>query len=183
MRGGIEGLPPPRSLAAGLPPAFFGNDFTRELIRAFDEVLAPVFLALDDFDAYLDPKYAPDDYVRWLAGWLGFPTDERWSVDRVRRHFADAREGLLRRGTLAGVAAAVRAYTGATPRLADSGGVAWSTRPLGPLPGESRPQLTVQVEDPDGTVDREVVERIVAATKPAHVSHDVVITGAGWTAP
>jgi phage tail-like protein len=183
MRAAIDGLRPPRSLAAGLPPAFFGNDFTRELIRAFDEVLAPVFAALDDFDAYLDPRYAPDDYVRWLAGWLGFPTDERWAVERIRRHFGDARDGLLRRGTLAGVAAAVRAYTGQTPRLADSGGVAWSRSPLGTLPGEARPRLVVQVDDPGGTVDREVVERIVAATKPAHVSHEVVITSSGWSAP
>lgn len=178
MRAAIEGLQPPRSLASGLPPAFFGNDFTRELISAFDEVLAPVFATLDDFDAYLDPRYAPDDYVRWLAGWLGFPVDERWAVPLIRKHFADAREGMLRRGTLAGVAAAVRAYTGTTPRLTDTGGVAWSNRPLGPLPGDALPRLLVQVDDPHGTVDREVVERIVAATKPAHVLHDVQLTGA-----
>jgi phage tail-like protein len=183
VRGGVEGLQPPRSLAAGLPPAFFGNDFTRELVRAFDEVLAPVFASLDDFDAYLDPQYAPDDYVRWLAGWLGFPTDERWPVERIRAHFGDAREGLLRRGTLAGVSAAVRAYTGRTPRLSDTGGVAWSTRPLGPLPGEPGQRLVVQLDDLDDTVDLEVVERIVAATKPAHVSHQVVVNAAGWSAP
>jgi phage tail-like protein len=175
VRAAIDGLRPPRSLAAGLPPAFFGNDFTAELIRAFDEVLAPVFASLDDFDAYLDPRYAPDDFVRWLAGWLGFPVDERWAVPLIREHFSDAREGLLRRGTLAGIAAAVRAYTGSTPRLADNGGVAWSTRPLGPLPGEARPRLLVQVDDPHGTVDPDVVERIVTATKPAHVLHEVVV--------
>jgi phage tail-like protein len=183
VRAAIEGMRPPRSLAAGLPPAFFGNDFTRELIGAFDEVLAPVFATLDDFDAYLDPRYAPEDYVRWLAGWLGFPTDERWPVQRIRENFADAREGLLRRGTLAGVAAAVRAYTGRTPKLADSGGVTWSTRPLGPLPGEAQPRLVVQLDDPDGTVDRQVLERIVAATKPAHVLHEVVLTTSAWSAP
>ncbi|MEN3359148.1 MAG: hypothetical protein V7637_3130 [Mycobacteriales bacterium] len=175
MRAGVEGLRPPRSLAAGLPPAFFGNDFTAELIRAFDEVLAPVFASLDDFDAYLDPRYAPDDFVRWLAGWLGFPMDERWAVPLIRRHFGDAREGLLRRGTLAGVAAAVRAYTGGTPRLSDNGGVAWSNRPLGPLPGEARARLLVHVDNPDGTVDPEVVDRIVAATKPAHVLHEIFV--------
>lgn len=177
MRTAVEGLEPPRSLAAGLPPAFFGNDFTRELIRAFDQVLAPVFASLDDFDAYLDPRYAPDDFLRWLAGWLGLPVDERWPAERLRRHLGDARDGLLRRGTLAGVTAAVRAYTGRTPSVVDSGGVAWSTRPLGQLPGDPRPRLVVQVDDPDGTLDRDVLERIIAETKPAHVQFELLVGG------
>jgi phage tail-like protein len=183
VRAAVEGLQPARSLAAGLPPAFFGNDFTRELIGAFDEVLAPVFATLDDFDAYLDPRYAPDDFLCWLAGWLGFPVDERWPVDRIRSHLADARQGLLCRGTLTGVEAAIRAYTGRTPRLEDSGGVAWSARPLGPFPGDPRPRLVVHIEDPDGTIDREVVERLVAETKPANVRHEIVITASTWVVP
>jgi phage tail-like protein len=134
VRAGVEGLRPPRSLAAGLPPAFFGNDFTAELIRAFDEVLAPVFASLDDFDAYLDPRYAPDDFVRWLAGWLGFPMDERWAVPLIRRHFGDAREGLLRRGTLAGVvepSTRAAARRGARPAAGACGQSRWDSRPGG----------------------------------------------------
>jgi phage tail-like protein len=170
-------LEPPRSLATGLPAAFFGNDFTANLVRAFDEVLAPVFATLDEFDAYLDPRYAPDDFLRWLAGWLGFPVGERWPPERIRTHFADARDALLWRGTVKGVAAAVRACTGREPEVTDTGGVAWSARPLGPLPGEARPQLIVRIDDPDGEVAQEVVDRVVAEVKPAHVPHQVIITG------
>ena len=177
VRGGVDGLEPARSLAAGLPNAFFGNDFTVELIRAFDEVLAPVFLTLEDLDAYFDPRYAPDDFVRWLAGWLGFPTDERWPAERIRAHLGDAVEALLWRGTRRGIAAAVRAHTGCEPEVTDSGGVSWSATPHGRLPGEARPRLVVRVEDTDGMVDSDVLDRVVAEVKPAHVAHRVAVTG------
>jgi phage tail-like protein len=176
MRGGVPGLVSPESLAAGMPGAFFGNDFTGELVLAFDDVLAPVFATLDDFDAYLDPRYAPEDFLRWLAGWLGFPIDERWPADHLRAHLADAVEALVWRGTVRGVTAAVRAYTGGEPRVVDSGGVESSGRPLGTLPGEARPRLLVEVVDERGTVHRDVVDRIVADVKPAHVPHQVVVT-------
>jgi phage tail-like protein len=174
MRGAVDGLTPPQSLAAGLPGAFIGNDFTRELVAAFDQVLAPVFATLDDFDAYLDPDHAPEDFLRWIAGWLGFPIDERWPAERIRANLADAVEAVLWRGTVRGVAAGVRAYTGRQPEVTDTGGVASSARPLGPLPGDPRPRLLVRVAARGG-VDPEVVERLVAELKPAHVPHEVVI--------
>jgi phage tail-like protein len=173
VRGAVEGLEPPQSLAAALPSAFFGNDFTRELVSAFDEVIAPVFATLDDFDAYLDPRYAPEDFLRWLAGWLGVPLDERFPAERLRVHLADAVQAVLWRGTARGVAAAVRAYTGAPVEVVDTGGVGSSGRPLGDIPGDPRPLLVVRV--PAGAVDVEVVDRIVAEVKPAHVAHRVEV--------
>jgi phage tail-like protein len=174
MRGAVDGLQPPESLAAGLPGAFIGNDFTRELIAAFDEVLAPVFASLDDFDAYLDPRYAPEDFLRWLAGWVGFPLDERWSAERLRARVADAVEAVQWRGTVRGVAAAVRAYTGEQPEVVDTGGVTSSARPLGPLPGEARPRLLVRVRR-RRRLDPEVLDRLVSDVKPAHVPHEIVV--------
>jgi phage tail-like protein len=174
MRGAVDGLAAPESLAAGLPGAFIGNDFTRGLIGAFDDVLAPVFASLDHFDAYLDPRYAPADFLRWIAGWVGFPLDERWSAERLRTGIADAVEAVRWRGTVRGVAAAVRAYTGEQPEVVDTGGVASSARPLGPLPGEPRPRLLVRVRR-RRPLDPDVLDRLVSDVKPAHVPHEVVI--------
>jgi phage tail-like protein len=173
MRGAVDGLRSPETLAAALPGAFFGNEFTQELIAAFDEVLAPVFVSLDDFAAYLDPRYAPEDFLRWLAGWVGFPLDERWSADRMRSRIGDAVEAIRWRGTLRGVAAAVRAYTGEPPEVMDTGGVVSSARPLGPLPGEPRPRLLVRVRR-SRRLDPDVLDRIVSDVKPAHVPHEIV---------
>lgn len=171
----MQGLESPQSLAAGLPGAFFGNDFTVGLVEAFDEVLSPVFATLDDFDAYLDPRYAPEDFLRWLCGWLGFEVDERWPADRLRERLPYAVEALLWRGTARGVAAAVRAYTGQLPQIEESGAVAGSAQPLRPLPGHARPRLVVRVDDPEGVLDLDVLHGVVAGAKPAHVPHQVVV--------
>lgn len=174
-RGAVEGLDPPRSLASGLPAAFFGNDFTAGLVSAFDEVLAPVFATLDDFDAYLDPRYAPEDFLRWLCGWLGSPVDERLPADGLRARLRDSVEAVMWRGTVRGVAAAVRSHTGRDPRIEDSGAVSTSHLPMRPLPGAARQRLVVRVSDPDGNLDADLLHRVVAAAKPAHVPHEVVI--------
>jgi phage tail-like protein len=177
--GGRQGLDLPvgTSLGSGLPASFFGSPLTTDLVEAFDGVLAPIVATLDDLDGYLDPRYAPDDFVRWIGGWLGAPIDERWPADRVRRHLPQLRLALLGRGTVSGLSAMLEALTGHEPEITDSGGVSWSTRPQGPLPGSGRPWLRVRAKvdaaDPD-TLD-DMVHRAVARMAPAHVPAEVTV--------
>lgn len=172
MRGAAPG-PVPVSLARGVPEAFLGNDFTVGLVEAFDDVLAPVTGVLGDLDAYLDPRHAPDDFVVWVASWLSPQIGGRLRGAQARERLVDLRVALLARGTLGGVAAAVRACTGLDPVLRDSGGVAWSARPHGPLPGVRAALLEVDVvlapdePDPDALLD--LVRAVVDDVRPVHV--------------
>jgi phage tail-like protein len=55
-----------------------------------DGVLAPVWLSIDCFDAYLSPAMSPDDVTAWLATWVGEAVISlciaAWTVTRkVRR--------------------------------------------------------------------------------------------------
>jgi phage tail-like protein len=175
VRGSAEGLAAPYTLAAGLPPSFFGSDFTGEFVAAFDDVLAPVFASLDNLDAYLDPGLAPEDFLPWLAGWMGLAVDERWEPARVRGFLAGAAEMFLWAGTRQGIARAVRAYTGVEPEIEESGGVAWSPRPGAPYPGERGSRLLVRVVTDDPKLDPASIDRIVADAKPAHVPHRVEV--------
>lgn len=180
MRGGAD-VPLGTSLNDGLPPAFVTGGLVPDLVAAFDQVLAPVAATLDDLDAYVDPRYAPADFVRWLGTWLGAPVDERWPQARVRAHLPDLREALLRRGTVTGLAALLRAVTGHEPEITDSGGVTTSARPGARLPGSERAFLTVRARiheaDPDTMED--VVYRAVAHMTPAHVPFEVVTERTG----
>src|SRR4051812_4883430 len=88
-RGTVAGLASPHSLAAALPALYQEDDrasthpnMAQRFTSAFDELLAPVFLCLDNVDAYLDPMLAPPDFVDWLAGWLGLDLDENWPLER-----------------------------------------------------------------------------------------------------
>ena len=54
------------------------DSFALGFTAALDEVLAPVFNSLDNLDSYLDPELSPEDFLDWLAGWLGLVLDEDW---------------------------------------------------------------------------------------------------------
>ncbi|EIV92958.1 phage tail protein [Frankia sp. QA3] len=172
MRGSVAGLDTPFPLAAGVPGVLLGVGTLDALLAAFDEVLAPVLATLDSFDAYLDPRLAPADFLGWLAGWVGLAVDGGWSVERTRAVLAEVPELLRWRGTARGVAAAVRVLAGVEAEVVDSGGVSWSPRPQGPAPGGGAPRLVVRV--PAGS-DLRAVETAVLAAKPAHVPHRVQV--------
>ncbi|WP_051274402.1 phage tail protein [Cellulomonas sp. URHD0024] len=161
------------SLLTGLPAAFVGSELTVNLVEAFDDVLAPVTVLLDALDAYVDPRYAPDDFARWVVSWLAPGIAARRSADDLRARLGDVTEAMLGRGTTGGVVAAVRACTGLTPEVRDNGGVSWSRRPHAPLPGTSLPRLEVDVRiaadepDPDALLD--LVRSVVDDVKPVHV--------------
>lgn len=176
MRTGTPvGLTSPHPLIAGLPGIYQADDFSQRWLAGLDEVLAPVFLALDGFSAYLDPAITPDDFLDWLAGWVGVLLDENWPVAR-RRAFVAQAAGLYRlRGTPAGLAAHVRIFTGGEVEVVETGGVSWSQTNGGAMPGSPGHRLTVRVTSPAGPVDVTRLEALVASAKPAHVEHRVEV--------
>lgn len=184
MRGLVDGLTSPHPMAAGLPAIFQEEDpFTVRFTEAFDDSLAPIFTTLDNLAAYFDPRYAPEDFLGWLAGWVAIELDETWELRRRREAVLGGADLLRRRGTAVGLAAELELATGGRVEVLESGGSAWSLDAGSPMVGSARPALLVRirVDDPGG-LDAERVERIVDAAKPAHVPHKVEIAGAEPTA-
>lgn len=173
MRGHIDGLPTPASLAHALPAVFQDDDFTMRFVRAFDDVLAPLFLTLDTVDAYLDPALTPVDFLPWLGGWVGLDLDENWSDEQARRLVSSATSLFAWQGTVAGVEALVMAWTGLSAdalEITDSGGTSWSPAPLSEPPGHEVPELVVRLHiAPDEQPDVARLRRFVAQTSPAQV--------------
>jgi phage tail-like protein len=177
MRAGIvAGVATPHQLIEGLPGLYHDDDMTRRWLSALDEVLAPVFLALDGLPAYLDPALTPDDFLEWLAGWVGVLLDENWPIERRRTFVAQAADLYRLRGTGAGLAAHVRIFSGGEVEIEDSGGVSWSTTSGGAVPGAPGYAVRVRVRGA-GSVDRARLEALVASAKPAHAVHTVEVAG------
>ena len=92
MRGYVPGLETPHPLGPSLPALYQDDDFVQRLLGGLDAVLAPVFSTIDNFDSYLDPRLTPDDFLAWLAGWVGIALDDSWDEDRRRAIVARAVE-------------------------------------------------------------------------------------------
>jgi phage tail-like protein len=175
-RGVVSGLVNPRPYLEELPALLQEDEFCGRLTRGFDDVIAPIYSTLDCWDSYLEADLAPDDFIDWLASWVGVEIDEHWPLERRRRLIKEIVVLYRIRGTSAGLASHVNLYAGVTPEILENGGCLWSQEANTPLPGSPDAQLTVrlQVPDPD-TVKRATIERIVAASRPAHLAFTVEV--------
>lgn len=188
-RGTVTALSSPVRIGDALPGLFQEDEvdprtgrvqpnLIQRFASALDAVLAPVFSSLDNLEAYLDPRLAPDDFLAWLASWLGEELDETWTIERRRALVLRAVDLYRWRGTARGLAATVAIYTGAEPEIVDGGGVAWSTEPDNPLPGTADPRVEIRIDAAQAeAIDRARLERLVAAAKPAHLVTEITVEG------
>lgn len=179
-RGLLPGLAIPKELIGTLPGLYQQDDLAESLTRAFDDVIAPIMSTLDNLDSYLDPALTPEDFLDWLAGWVGLLPDETWPIERRRALVAVATDLYRSRGTAAGIAMHVRLLTAGEVAVTDSGGSVWSTTAGTPPPGDGSYSVTVKVKPPKkGGVEPARIDALVAAAKPAHVIHQVEIAQSG----
>lgn len=174
MRALVPGLASAHPLGPTLPAIYQDDDFAQRFLDALDAVVAPIYSTLDNFDAYLDPWLTPDDFLSWLAGWVGIAFDERWDEGRRRAIVARAVELYRMRGTAVGLAGQVEIQTGGSVEIAENGATAWSVDAGGALPGSPEPLVVVRVTVADPkAVDPARLDALVAAAKPAHVLHRI----------
>jgi phage tail-like protein len=176
MRSTIPNLETASPFGPMLPAIYQEDEFSMRFVGGFDEVLAPILLTLDCMIDYFDPALTPTDFLDWLASWVGIEVDESWATERRRAAVATAVEMYRMRGTISGLRANLEVLSGGQVEITDSGGVAWSTSPMGELPGQDSPRLAVRVTVADAS-DRttKAIDSIVTAAKPAYVVHRVEV--------
>ncbi|MCX4552561.1 phage tail protein [Streptomyces sp. NBC_01387] len=179
-RTGVPGLPTPHPLIDQLPAVYLEQDFLQRFLAALDDVLAPVLLTIDNLPAHLDPRSAPDDFLGWLAQWVAVEPYEDSPLPQRRAAVRGAVSRHSRRGTLRGLADAVRLETGAEPEISESGGTVWSSHPGTALPGRPRPGVTIRVRVPEPhRIDRVRLEELILTEVPAHVGYELEILAGG----
>lgn len=175
-RGLLEDVPSPIPIVELLPGLLQEDTFMQRFAGGFDAVMAPILLTLDNLEAYFDPSTAPRDFVGWLAEWVGMALDENWPLERQRALVGGAVDLFDWRGTVRGLSAHVTLYAGTEPEIEESGASSWSDRPNSPLPGQPEPRLVVRVRvAAPSTLDVNRLDRIVSASKPAHIPHRVEV--------
>lgn len=172
MRGLVDGLGTPHPIGAMLPALYHEDTFVQRFTDGLDSVAAPPISVLDNLPSYFDPVLAPEDFLPWLAGWVGIALDENWPLARRRALVARAGDLYRSRGTARGLRDQIELLTGSAPEIQESGGTVWSPTPGASPPGSAVAELVVRVrEAPDRPVDRRRLESIVRDAKPAAVSH------------
>jgi len=176
VRGLVPRLTTPHPLGRHLPSLYQDDALAQRLLGALDEVLAPVLCTLDGLDAHFDPQLAPEDFLAWLATWLGIELDETWPTERRRALVAGAARTYRLLGTAAGLRAALAWFIDGEVEIEDSGGAAWSAHSGAPLPGTADHTMVVRlkVDDP-AAVPGERVAAIVSAASPAHVAQRIEV--------
>jgi phage tail-like protein len=161
----------PVRIGMQLPAVYREYDpYVMQFTAGLDTVLAPVWLAIDCFAAYLEPLISPADILEWLADWVGVVVDDNWRPDQLRNLIAHATDLYRWRGTTDGIADLVEAYTGIRPVVTDNGGIEISDEPGGKPPGSATP--LVEVTLPNRTIDPESTERLwrlLRTALPAHI--------------
>lgn len=118
----------PRASSLQYLPAVYagepdGADFLARFLSIFDTVRGETAELLGRLAGYFDPRAVPtssrsqDDFLAWLASWIGLALDRHWPEAQRRALLQHAHRLYALRGTSEGLRLHLRLYTGREPRL------------------------------------------------------------------
>ena len=94
-----------------LPEIYESDDFTSRFLMLFESFWKPISSQIDHVETYFDPLLTPDDFLPWLASWLGLPIDNQLPIERNRMLIESAMELSQRRGTISAFKKYLEIYT------------------------------------------------------------------------
>jgi phage tail-like protein len=140
-------------------PGIYHTEFMARFLGIFEAVLTPIEWNIDNFDLFLDPDTSPEAFLPWLANWFDITFDTTWSAAQRRRLLREAHKIYARRGTRWALSRVLEIYTDCKPRIDDV------SDDLDPF------TFRVTLPLPATETDREMVERLIDAHKPAHTMY------------
>lgn len=140
-------------------PGIYHTDFMARFLGIFESILTPIEWNVENFDLYLDPATVPVDFMPWLVNWFGSIFDPTWSEAQCRTLLAEAQQIYARRGTRWALSRVLEIYTGHLPEIVDA------DKDLEPF------TFTVKLPRRARGLNRELIERIIDANKPAHTTY------------
>lgn len=184
----------PRSLYLNfLPDLYREVDFIGRFLKIFEQAFEPAVQTLDVFWTYLDPLTAPKALLPFLAHWVAWPLDPRWSHQKQRRLIRQAMEIYSWRGTRRGLRLYLHLYTDLPldediPEETDKhisikeifgDGFVLNTTRIGhdSIIGGVRPYhfIVTLHPDPGVQVDERLVRHIIEQEKPAFCTYELYI--------
>ena len=164
------------------------DEFMGRWLMLFESFWKPIDRQIDDIYYYFDPKYAPPDFLPWLASWVDLTLDEQWPEEKRRQLLLAMVMLYRRRGTRRGLQEYLEIYTGCKPQITEHGAhnfrLGKSNR-LGPSVALGRQNVphtfSVGLHLPRAENEqkrqerRRKIEAIIESEKPAHTSYTLNI--------
>ncbi|MFZ0545333.1 MAG: phage tail protein I [Candidatus Promineifilaceae bacterium] len=144
-------------------PGIYHTDFMARFLAIFESILTPVEWQVDNFDLYLNPETTPEGFLPWLANWFSITFGPGWTVEQQREMLAEAHAIYARRGTKWALSRVLEIYTDKSPEILD--GVEENEDPF---------TFTVKIPLTTKEVNRELIEQIIDANKPAHTNYKLL---------
>jgi phage tail-like protein len=153
------GLPHRSSHLLAYLPGIYHTDFMARFLALFESILTPIEWNVDNLDLFLSPSTAPIGFLPWLANWYGIVFDSTWSENQRRTLLKEASQIYARRGTRWALSRVLEIYTGHAPQITEF--------------SDQRNPFTfaVKLTLRDNKVNKELIERIIDANKPAHTTY------------
>jgi phage tail-like protein len=149
------------------------------LLGALDEVLAPIISVLDCYDAYLDPRLAPLDFVDYMSSWLLVSQAEYWTEETRRASLTSTTPRSRWRGTARSFEGRINSLFGISILVTDSGKVIANSQFTDPDLWEKpvSPAVLVSVpKDSDAIASLEMIHEALQAVLPAHVAMEIRVS-------
>jgi phage tail-like protein len=167
-----------------LPDIYRESDFMGRFLSIFEQAFDPTVQTLDTLWAYLDPLTAPRELLPFLAHWVAWDINPRWTLKQQRRLIRNAVHLYRWRGTRYGLRLYLHLFTELPThciRVQDSveTGFIIGQAQLNqePVIGGGRPyhfSVTLQ-SDAQHPIDRALVDQVIQEVKPAFCSYDLQI--------
>jgi phage tail-like protein len=162
-----------------LPTPYQDDAFMGRFLLIFESILSPIEQTIDGVASYFDPRLAPEDWLPWLASWMGVELDENWPIERRRQLVARAAELLRIQGTRRALREHIELYAGRLPLIVEN----FSGLRLGQdglmgvnaQLGERQPHSIDVTVIADRPLDERVLRGIIETHKPAQVGYTLQI--------
>lgn len=161
--GHLLGIPRDKSTWLQYLPSIYSDDeFLGRYLLIFESILSPITWMVDNFDLYLTPDIAPQEWLAWMSSWFDMLLLPELALDRQREIMRQMGWLFMRRGTRAGLQRLLELYFGVTPEIIENAVCHFVVR----LP----------LSESSSTLGGEVAERLINSQRPAFSSYTLEIT-------
>lgn len=158
----LPGIPIERSnWMQYLPEVFDEHEFMGRFLLIFESLLAPVIWTIDNFDMYLSPEVAPEEWLQWMSSWFDVLVLPDLPKENQRHIVQQIGWLFLRRGTPSGLQRLLELYFGVTPEIIEDADCHFTVR--------------IALSESNITLGKDVLDRLINSQRPAFASYTLEI--------